>query len=226
MTDRKRTYEQKGPILFFDLEYYVPEKDRKKQGYTLRYNPTLKDHFIIGGVFALYDPLEQDIDDVELTQYWIWDFDDEKQLLEAIYKYFKKAWDNQKKQRQELDLCGIGISKSDVPALYIRSALNQVNFPMNLYNIYFKTQHIELNSVAIPFYNGQKRMHPVCTNDICDFLKIKSDKIPSKEVWKKIDDNNDEGRKAIMERTKAEVEDCLKIFDEFSNKIYHEGETK
>ena len=48
----KKIYKQKGPILFFDLEYYVPKNDRKRQGYSLRYNPTMKDHFIIGGVFG------------------------------------------------------------------------------------------------------------------------------------------------------------------------------
>ena len=43
-------------VIFFDIEYYVPEEHRKGPG--LKASPYLKGSFVIGGVFQRYFPLE------------------------------------------------------------------------------------------------------------------------------------------------------------------------
>ena len=137
----------------------------------------------------------------------------------AAYTVFLK---NQKKRHdRELDLCGIGISKFDVPALYIRSVRFGVDIPQNLFDVYFKTQQIDLNNVMIPFFDHQKIMHPISVNRTFRRLGMKKEKPTGKTVWEMYDSHDFE---SIRKRTNEEVLDCLKIYDKIANKIYNKKE--
>jgi len=205
-------------ILFLDLEFYVPKKDRDMHQYSLTVNPTKPDHFLIGGVFTRYTPNKDDINRLELNNYWIWDYQNEKELLSAIYRCFISSWEHQKnKNGLELDICGIGISKFDIPALYIRCVMNNVDKSENLFDIFLKTHQIDLSNVAIPFIDDQPQLHPVSANRIYRKLEINKVKTTGGiNVWEMYD--NKEYSK-IKERTMGEVRDCVIIFNRFSNSI-------
>lgn len=49
-------YPEKTQIIFFDLEFYVPECDREGR-LGLKANPYKNDHFLIGGTFIKTFPL-------------------------------------------------------------------------------------------------------------------------------------------------------------------------
>ena len=215
MSKKQRKYER--DILFFDLEFYVPPEDREGEGYSMRFNPNREEHFIIGGVFSRYNPQKDDWEKVELIDKWIWDYESEKELLISILDYFKESWDNQKKRNDlELDVCGIGISKIDLPTLYIRCENLGVDSKENLFNIFFKSQHIELNCVAIPFFNRTSQLHPIPANWIYRDFGINKPKPSGVEVWGMYDDGDHD---SIIQRTTGEVMDCLKIFHTFTYEI-------
>lgn len=215
MHQQKQDFER--DILFFDLEFYVPPIDRNNEEYIFKFNPCKKEHFIIGGTFTRYNPQKDRISDLQYENLWIWKFDNEKELLMAIYEYFKESWVNQQnKNRLELDVCGIGISKVDLPVLYIRCEMNNIDEPTNLFNIFFKSQHIELNNMAIPFFDEVEQFHPISINRIYRRFGIHKEKETGMTVWDMYD-----LRKfgEIKNRTNNEVKDCIIVFKLLTKEI-------
>ncbi|MFW6026980.1 MAG: hypothetical protein ACOCRX_11650, partial [Candidatus Woesearchaeota archaeon] len=86
-------YKESTQIIFFDLEYYVPKKDRKRKTISdcLSFNPYLEGHEIIGGIFAKRYPLKYK-KSVKKTGFWLWNYQNERHLVTQIYNYFKQAW--------------------------------------------------------------------------------------------------------------------------------------
>ena len=208
-------------ILFFDLEFYVPPQDREGEGYSMRFNPNREGHSILGGVFSRYNPQKDNWGNVKLVNIWIWDYESEKELLISILDYFKESWYNQKNKNDlELDVCGIGISKIDLPTLYIRCEYLGVDTKENLFNILFKSQHIELNCVAIPFFNRTYQLHPISANGICRRFGISTKKPSGMEVWGMYDNGD---HNSIIQRTNGEVKDCLKVFHLLTKQIIKKG---
>jgi hypothetical protein len=109
-------------VVFFDLECYVPPEDRQKRGKSsLIFNAAKPDHFILGGVFRRMFPIRGVIE----PAWQVWNFDkrDEKATLTKIYEYFSTSWktidERNRKNHPDLILMGTGISRLDIPALYV-----------------------------------------------------------------------------------------------------------
>lgn len=211
--DRKKT-----EIIIFDLEFYVPLEDRNKKGASLLANPCKKNHFLLGGVFAKYKPLKKE--NVHYTHFWIWEDGDEKTVLKRIFKYIRSSWAKLKdKDPRQADLifCGIGISRFDVPILYIRSQYHQIAPQHEIFECYFKAKQLDISNIVIPFFNRDKVMYPKSTNAILSRFGIQKKKESGISVWDMYDQ---ERYHDIEKRTQKEVNDCLKLYKLLSNKIY------
>ena len=212
----KNRFERK--ILCFDLEFYVPKKDRDENKYSLKFNPGNPEHKILGGVFTLYNPQRDNRDHLKYDEIWIWESnDEEKEVLKQIKEYFDEAWRiNREEYNNELDVCGIGISRVDLPALYIKSLLHEIDAPQNLFNSFFKSQHLDLSNIAVPFFTEVQQLHPISANRIYRRFGFKREKESGVVVWDWYDEKNYD---LISKRTKGEVKDILMIFDRLTDEI-------
>lgn len=211
-------------MIFFDLEFYVPEEERDKPGASLLSNPCKEGQFLLGGVFTRYWPLKNHNIKFEFEHFWIWKLDSEEEVLNSIYNYFMESWnrlENKDPRQADLILCGQGISRYDVPILYIRSIANEIDEPDKLFECYFKTKQVDLSNVAIPYFNrGPRVMYPKTTNQILGRFSIKSEKSSGIKVWEMYDARDyDE----IEDRTENEVRDCIEIYRSLYKIIYGKG---
>ncbi len=201
-------------IVFFDLECYVPPEDRNQQSKSsLIYNAAKPDHFILGGVFRRMFPIQGKLEPA--VSIWNFDKQGEKATLEQIYRYFDQSWkmidSRSRKNHPDLILAGTGISRLDIPALYVRSKLHGVRTDEALYETYFKAKVVDLGDVGIPLFRKNSKVYPLypkTTNDLICELRVQSQKTSGKRVWDLYDSKEFE---AIMARTAAEVEDAIEI---------------
>jgi hypothetical protein len=145
----------------------------------------------------------------------IWNFrrDDEKSTLIDIYEYFNRCWEaidkRSRRDNPDLILVGTGISRHDIPALYVRSVKHNIASKEELYETYFKAKVVDLGETAIPLFNKNASVYPLYPKTADELLKelsIKSTKSSGKRVWKMYEAKDFEGIKA---RTAAEVEDAI-----------------
>lgn len=130
-------------IIFFDLEFYVPESGRERKGFC--YNPWDKSCKFLGGSFFVAKPqydLSKEVvpGDNRLQSIWLWKHDSEKELVLVIFQLFKQVLDIVLEKgggKISPILCGIGITSSDVPIIFEL----------------FKRYHILSNSEAFYFQN-------------------------------------------------------------------------
>ncbi len=201
-------------VIFFDLECYVPPEDRTKQSKSsLIYNATNVNHFILGGVFRRIFPMKG----LKEPAWQVWNFEkkDEKTTLHKIYEYFSRSWEmidqRNRKNHPDLILVGTGISRLDLPALYVRSKFHAIDTDEALYETYFKAKVVDLGDVGIPLFRKHPKMYslyPKTTRDLIDKLNIESQKTSGKRVWDLYDAKDYE---SIKSRTATEVEDAIKI---------------
>ena len=206
-------------MLFFDLEFYVPEKDRDQPGASLLANPGKKGQFLLGGVFTRTWPIKEEKYEIKFEHHWLWDYKDEKDLLKTIFQYFQDSWDQIKEKEPrhaDLILCGIGITRFDLPILYIRSIANKVSKPEKLFDLYFKTKPVDLSNVCIPFFNREKVMYPKTANQILSRFNIDKEKSSSMSVWQKYDEKDFDW---IAQRTEEEVKDAITLYNLIFTKI-------
>jgi hypothetical protein len=177
------------------------------------YNPAKIDHFVLGGVFRRAFPRQDKIDPP--WQVWNWAKENEKTTLQQIYNYFNESWKmiegRTKKIHPDLILVGTGISRLDVPTLYVRSALHQIDAEEALYETYFKTKIVDLGDVGIPLFGKNPEIYPLYpkrTNALTSRLQIQSRKASGKTVWELYDSQEFD---AIRERTVSEVADVIEI---------------
>ena len=205
-------------VIFFDLECYVPPEDRQKQTKSsLIYNAAKSDHFILGGVFRRMFPIRGVLE--EAWQVWGFKRQDEKATLLQIYEYFNESWkmidERRRKDHPDLILVGTGISRLDIPALFVRSALHHIDSEEALYETYFKAKVVDLGDVGIPLFKKNPRTYPLypkTTNELIEEMHVQSQKTSGKRVWDLYDSRDFE---AIKMRTALEVEDAIAI----ANKI-------
>jgi hypothetical protein len=136
----------KTKVLFFDLEFYTPPKDReRKTPGSMKFSPVRPDHKIIGGVFQTYYPMLDKLD--APISIWEWKLGSEKAVLKKIHAILDKEWHCFEKHPPlgSLMLCGIGISRSDLPALYTRMTALSIGSPERLYHLLFGGQLIDLS---------------------------------------------------------------------------------
>lgn len=140
----------------------------------------------------------------------------EKATLQQIYNYFNDSWkllEGKTDKNPDLILVGTGISRHDIPTLYVRSAMHHVDNEARLYETYFKTKIVDLGDVGIPFFRKHQRIfqiYPKPTNALkARFgLQTRGRKDTGKSVWELYEDKKFD---AIRERTASEVEDTIEI---------------
>jgi hypothetical protein len=201
-------------LLFFDVEGYVPTADREKEGKSsLIYNASKPGHFLLGGVFRRMFPIRGELD----LAFGVWNFapQQEKSTLMEIFEYFNKSWEiiekRNRKKHPDLILVGTGISRLDLPALFVRSKFHDVASEDELYEVYLKAKVIDLGNVGIPLFKKTPQIYPLYpkTNDeLLGELGVNKHKKSGMRVWDMYDRGDFEGIKA---RTASEVEDAIEI---------------
>lgn len=199
-------------IIFFDLEWYVPLHQRESRGASLLANPYRTDQLLLGGVFAKFHPLKEKYQDIRYDHFWLWSEKNEEALIRKIYYYIKDEWKNFEGthwSQADLILCGQGISRFDVPIMYIRSTDYNVDSMEEIFETYFKTKHVDLSNVAIPLIWSDV-MYPQNWNNICKRFRFRKLKESGTKVW----DLYDRGSYRLIEdRTEEEVKDCVNLYD-------------
>jgi len=199
-------------VIFLDIECYVPPEGREQSKGSMIYNPARTDHFVLGGVFRRTFPLQNKIEPP--FQVWNWTREEEKITLRQIYEYFTDSWkliEGRTFNHPDLILVGTGISRLDVPTLYVRSVLHRIDTEAVLYETYFKTKIVDLGDVGIPLFRSNPAIYPLypkTTNALISRLKIQSRKTSGKSVWELYESGQFD---AIKERTASEVEDAIEI---------------
>lgn len=111
----------------------------------------------------------------------------------------------------DLILVGTGISRLDVPTLYVRSALHRIDAEAALYETYFKTKVVDLGDVGIALFKSNPTIYsiyPKTTNVLVSRLQIQTHKTSGKSVWDLYEAREFD---AIKERTAGEVADVMEI---------------
>ncbi len=201
-------------VVFFDIECYVPPETRNISKRSMKYNPAVDSHFVLGGVFQRMFPLQNKLE--PRWQVWNWNIEQEKDTLKAIYNYINDCWkliENKKDNQPDLMLVGTGISRHDVPTLYIRSTKHCIDNAQAIFDTYFKTKIIDLTDVAIPLFKHNPSIYPIYpkpTNAILSRFKLQENgrKESGKNVWEMFESKEYE---AIKKRTNSEVDDLLKM---------------
>jgi hypothetical protein len=205
-------------IIFFDLEWYVPPNQRKLRGASLAMNPHKPGQFLLGGVFGKYHPLKQKKEDIKFDHFWLWQHEDNEEILvKNIYEYIKEEWrkfDSTPGSQADLILCGQGISRLDIPVLYIRSTHYGVDNPEEIFYTYCKTKQVDLSNVSIPLIYGDV-MYPSNWNQICGRFRFDRIKESGTSVWTYYDNKE---YSTIEKRTEAEVLDCVNYYHYIQNK--------
>ena len=167
---------------------------------------------MLGGVFQRGFPLQKKMEPPKSI--WNWSKDEEKATLGEIYQYFRESWkliEGKSSDNPDLILVGTGISRMDVPALFIRSVLHKVESESALYETYFKTKIVDLGDVGIALFKPDPRffgIYPKTTNALMSRLGIPSHKQTGKSVWELYEAHEYE---AIKERTKSEVDAAVRM---------------
>jgi len=197
-------------VLFFDLEFYVPEPDRNIQG--IRANPYKNGHFLIGGTFVSFFPfIEQG--KIEVNKYWIWDYENENELLKIILNDITSLKD-EKRAKEKIKntlICGDKISRLDIPYLYGRCLKNNIATDDNLFYLLNRFDIIDLDSIVVPFIkNNGKPLFPISKEMISHLFlnKICCNEMKTL-VWDYYDKKN---YQAIIDHNEEETIDNLNIY--------------
>ena len=149
-------------VIYFDIECYVPPNERRKSKSSMKYNPAILENFVLGGVFRRAFPLLNKIDPPH--EIWNWEPKYEKITLLEIYNFFKDSWkliENKTDQNPDLILVGTGISRHDIPTLYVRSVMHKLDLEAALYETYSKTKVVDLGDVGILLFRNDPRIYPM-----------------------------------------------------------------
>ena len=205
-------------IIFFDLEFYVPKRDRNKPTFSFAFNPTLENHIILGGVFEKVYPL---IEKPPVRQsYWLWKYSSEKELVTLIYRYIVNAWAPilKRKGAASLIASGIAIERADIPILYTKFLQYQVDTPERIFGHLFNIRVIDLSVVGIPFFNKKKdgMLYPKTKHDLSQKFNPTGITSSGKLVWDAYDCRD---FASIEQRTNQEVSDLITIFNQIHSGI-------
>ncbi|WP_218938225.1 hypothetical protein [Parashewanella tropica] len=159
--------------IFFDLEFYVPECNRKDVG--LNYNPWDKKNTLIGGSFLSVNPqvnfAQTDHKNrSEVKSFLIWNYNSERELLVDIFRFIKRESELVRKSHQGRHssvLCGIGITSSDVPVLF--ELFKRYNILSNSDAFIFQNELrvLDLSQLALVSFNCKSDyLYPKAKNDI------------------------------------------------------------
>ena len=214
-------------MLFFDLEFFVPANQRKSKTSTLRANPNKEGQFLLGGVITDINPFQKH-QEPNLSEYWIWNDPSfrkadnirkaEQNILKSFYSFFKSSWAfiNKGGRRRDLFVVGTGISRFDLPILYIRSNYYDFASPSELFSLYFASKPIDLTDIGINYVKPGKILKPVSTSDLMRSLGLEKEKTTGQHVWELYDNSDYE---LIEQRTREEVQVNIELFFILNDKI-------
>jgi len=227
-------FTKKTRTMFFDLEYQVPRNAQSSTYGSLLANPGRENQKILGGSFCLLESTEvnnwpEDVEKIALHNFWIWDYDnDEKKMLEDMLQYFRNSWDVMKgKEDREADLivCGIGISRFDMPILAYRCNELGVANNADVWELLFTTKQVDLSNIGISYatknqkkgFKGYWVLYPKTANELCREFGIKSHKPSGKRVWDMYENKEFDG---IVKRTEGEVRDTIELYRRMRKRIF------
>ncbi len=207
-------------VIHLDIEGYVPQQDRIQRQSSMFANPGNPSHFLLGGVLCREFPLRKTVP--EFTHVWNWKEAEEVDTLRKIYDYFRESWgllDGKTREHPDLIVMGIGISRFDIPALFTRSVLKQIDTVENLFETYLKTKIVDLGDVGIPLFtrNQEPVLYPKTANALAARLGIREVKESGKTVWEMYDSGDFDG---IRNRTAHEVEVAMKIASKITRRQF------
>jgi len=211
-------------MLFFDLEAYAPPSDRATSLSSLVVNPARPSHLLLGGCF-FSKRFEEPIPEAPTFDgLWLWNFESEAALLRAIKARFEREWRLQRdegvrilgKPAKDLVVCGAGIAKFDLPALYCRSLLHEVADPAELFEVYFKARPIELSNEASFLFPEEPVLYPKTTREMAGRLGLKEKKGSSKGVWELYESKD---YTAIERRTEEELRLVLELYERLRRRV-------
>lgn len=211
-------------MIFLDIEFYVPEEDRERPGASLLSNPFREGHSLLGGVFCRHFPARKGSQWEEYRPYWVWREGDEETVLRRIYEMFMESWERMRDKdpmQADLILCGIGISRFDIPVIFFRSMQYDFASHEDLFECYFKTKHVDLSDVGIPLFNHVGPVfYPKTANLLMKRLGIRKEKESGMRVWEMYDAGKHE---EIERRTSDEINDCREIYEKMRHQVFKRG---
>ena len=223
-------FTSRSRILFFDLEYWVPPEAQRSRFGSLLANPGREGQKIIGGTFCLMDPTQvrdwpTNAEDIEMANFWVWDYEDEKSMLSDIIDYLRSCWsslEGKKDREADLILCGIGVSRFDVPVIAFRCSELGVATNEDLWEVLFTTKQVDLSNVGIPYPSKRDRdgswvLYPRTANELCREFGVDSVKPSGKRVW---DMYLAEDFQGIRSRTEGEVFDSITVYRKMRKRIF------
>ncbi len=202
------SYCNKGIVLLFDLEFYVPPHERELSNVSLIMNPARENHIILGGTFVTFSPKQKGL---KFIDFWIWEqeqfenslLDAEKELLRKIYDFIDtfaiEMWEHREKYRKKrgwknpakkkIEYVGIGIARTDLPILYVRSSFHKIAPNPDLFELYLAHHPFDLANAAFG-YISPNNLSPVLAREIFSHFGVEYEKDSSKSVWQLFDENN------------------------------------
>lgn len=134
-------------------------------------------------------------------------------IFEVIYDYFRESWkliEGKSPDNPDLIVTGTGISRFDIPMLFVKSIIYNIDSHENLFDAYFKTKIVDLGDVGIPLFtkNPWPVLYPKPANALAARLGINVHKTSGKGVWDMYDAGDYEG---IKQRTLEELKTTVEI---------------
>jgi len=209
MSNHLRLELSKCRIVFFDLEFYVPESNRVNTG--LCYNPWDKGSRLLGGSFFVANP-KRDIKCSTHTvanniqSFWLWNYQSEKDLLSEIYELLKNTLSlvhKAHKKKVSPLLCGIGISSSDVPVLIELFKRYKILSNAEAFRFQSNFRVMDLSQLGIVcFNNGNDFLYPKIKNELLNKFMPGTKFESGKSVWDLYESKDYTG---ITERVNDEI---------------------
>ncbi|WP_223513040.1 hypothetical protein [Pseudomonas sp. GL-B-19] len=200
---------EKCRVIFFDLEFYVPENSRSELGFC--YNPWDKGCKFLGGSFLVANP-EKDfhISKSEISRktqsLWLWGHDSERELLERIYLILKTAHDKVRDAHGGTVspvLCGIGITSSDIPILFELFKRFQILTNQEAFKFQNSFRVVDLSQLAISTFNNPNNfLYPKTKSHILNKYMPGTKFETGKTVWQLYESKSYE---EIQQRVVSEI---------------------
>jgi hypothetical protein len=211
-------------VLFLDLEAYVPPDERTASLSSLVVNPARPGHLLLGGCFFSKRFEEAIPESPTIDGLWLWNFPSEAALMKAITARFEQEWHRQRQEEvrvlgkpaKDLVVCGAGISKFDLPALYCRAQLHGIADPAQLFELFFKARPIDLANVASFLFPSEPILYPKTTKEMAGRLGVSERKGSSKGVWECYESGD---HAAIEQRTRTELLTVLELYTRLQGRI-------
>ncbi len=175
-------------IIFFDLEFYVPENHRHHKG--ICYNPWIKDCRLLGGSFFSANPKTDfqlnahlSTKQKSIKSFWLWREKNEAELIKKIFNHLNSLLIH-KEKNGDLLLCGIGITTSDVPVLIDLFKRYRLLTNQEAFRFQNQFRMIDLSQLAIGCFNQSTDfMYPKIKNDLVNKFTSYPSFASGKEVW-------------------------------------------